>query len=78
MEEGIQEMAEKCPREENFQMYLHMRSHERATKKVKESINKARGKGKRISCLAARGESCLRFSVPVHSSNPGQPERALL
>lgn len=78
MEEGIQEMAEKCLREERFQMYLHMRSHEHATKKVKRSINKARGKGKRISCLSAPRESCLHFSVPVHSGKRGQPERVPL
>ena len=59
-------MAEMCLREENFQMYLHMRSCERATRKVKRSINKARGKGKRISCLPER------WFTPVN------PERALL
>lgn len=74
MEEGIQEMAEKCLRE-NFQMYLHMRSCERPTKKVKRSgINKARGKGKRISCLSAPHKFRLHFNVPVHASKPGQPE----
>jgi len=56
MEEGIQ-MAEKCLREENIQTYLHMRNHERATKKVRRSINKARGKGRRISSPTAPWES---------------------
>lgn len=61
MEEGIQEMAEKYLREENFQMYLRMRSCEYATKKVKRNINQTRGKGKTISSLSGPLESCLHL-----------------
>lgn len=62
-------MAEKCLRVENFQMYLHVRSHERATKKVKRSINEARGKGRRFSSLSA--------PPAFHPGKPGQPDGAL-
>lgn len=77
MEKGIQEMAEKCLRE-NFHIYLHKRHREHAIKEVKKSTNKTRGKGKRISSLSAPWESCLCFSASVRSGKPGWPERALL
>lgn len=50
-------------------MYLHVRSHERATKKVKRSINEARGKGRRFSSLSA--------PLAFHPGKPGQPDGAL-
>lgn len=76
MEERIQ-MAEMCLREKTLQTYLHLRSNERATKKVKRSINEARGKGKRISSLSAPQEPCC-ICVLVHSGKPGQSEPVLL
>lgn len=76
MEKGIQETAEKCLRE-NFHIYLHKRHREHATKEVKRSINKAKGKGKRISSLSAPWESCLCFRTWVCSGKPRQPEKAL-
>lgn len=70
-------MAEMCPREETSQTYLHLRSNEHATKKVKRSIKEARGKGKRISSLSAPQEPrCV--CVLVHCGKPGQPELVLL
>lgn len=62
-------MAEKCLREEKFQMYLHVRSHERATQKFKRSINEAGGKGRRVSSLSA--------PLAFHPGKPGQPDGAL-
>lgn len=77
MEKGIQETAEKCLRE-NFHIYLHKRHGEHATKEVKRSISKARGKGRRFSSLSAPWESCLCSRALVCPGKPGWPERALL
>lgn len=71
MQKGIQEMAEKCLREENFQVYLHRRSRKCATRNVKRRINEARGKGKGISCPSASQDSCLHLTGVKPDSQEG-------